>query len=79
MGGYGTGSGPRNTLGPGSGFLRNHQGRRVGVAAGDRRHHAGIDHPDDAALVDALALIAPSEADRQRLLVDNPQRLYRFA
>ena len=34
--------------------------------------------PDDAALVELLADIAPSEAARQRLLVDNPQRLYRF-
>ena len=34
--------------------------------------------PDDAALVGLLADIAPSEADRQRLLVGNPQRLYRF-
>ena len=34
--------------------------------------------PDDAALVDALAEIVPDEAARQALLVDNPQRLYRF-
>jgi 2-pyrone-4,6-dicarboxylate lactonase len=35
--------------------------------------------PDDGALVDILAEIAPSQAQRQALLVDNPQRLYRFA
>lgn len=35
--------------------------------------------PDDGVLVDLLAEIAPSEAARQALLVDNPQRLYRFA
>lgn len=34
--------------------------------------------PDDAALVDAIAQIVPDEAGRQALLVDNPQRLYRF-
>ncbi|MDO9412435.1 MAG: amidohydrolase family protein [Pseudolabrys sp.] len=35
--------------------------------------------PDDGALVDLIAGIAPSEAARQALLVDNPQRLYGFA
>ncbi len=35
--------------------------------------------PDDGVLVDILAEIAPSEAARQALLVDNPQRFYRFA
>jgi 2-pyrone-4,6-dicarboxylate lactonase len=34
--------------------------------------------PDDGALVDALARIAPDEGLRRRLLVDNPARLYRF-
>jgi hypothetical protein len=34
--------------------------------------------PDDGVLVDLLAQIAPSEAVRRTLLVDNPQRLYRF-
>ena len=34
--------------------------------------------PDDGLLVDLIAEIAPSEASRQALLVDNPQRLYRF-
>jgi len=33
---------------------------------------------DDGLLVDLLAEIAPSEAARQTLLVDNPQRFYRF-
>jgi 2-pyrone-4,6-dicarboxylate lactonase len=35
--------------------------------------------PDDGVLVDILAEIAPTEAARQALLVDNPQRFYRFA
>jgi len=35
--------------------------------------------PDDGVLVDLLAEIAPSAAQRQALLVDNPQRLYAFA
>lgn len=34
--------------------------------------------PNDGALVDLIADIAPTEAARQALLVDNPQRLYRF-
>ena len=34
--------------------------------------------PDDGELVDLLEQIAPSEAARQALLVDNPQRLYCF-
>jgi 2-pyrone-4,6-dicarboxylate lactonase len=41
-------------------------------------NHAGP-IPDDGMLVDILAEIAPSERQRQTLLVDNPQRLYRFA
>jgi 2-pyrone-4,6-dicarboxylate lactonase len=35
--------------------------------------------PDDGLLADLLAEIAPSEAARQALLVDNPQRFYNFA
>ena len=34
--------------------------------------------PDDGALVDLLTTIAPTDAARQALLVDNPARLYRF-
>jgi len=34
--------------------------------------------PDDGVLVDLLAEIAPSEAPRRALLVENPQRFYRF-
>lgn len=34
---------------------------------------------DDGMLVDILTGIAPSDAARQALLVDNPQRFYRFA
>lgn len=35
--------------------------------------------PDDGLLVDILSEIAPSPAALQALMVDNPQRLYRFA
>jgi 2-pyrone-4,6-dicarboxylate lactonase len=34
--------------------------------------------PDDGALVDVLAEIAPTEAQRKALLADNPQRFYGF-
>lgn len=34
--------------------------------------------PDDGVLVDALAQFSPNPAHLQALLVDNPQRLYRF-
>jgi 2-pyrone-4,6-dicarboxylate lactonase len=34
--------------------------------------------PDDGALVDALARIAPEPAQRELLLVRNPQAFYRF-
>ena len=41
--------------------------------------HPNLAHvPDDGVLVDLLAEIAPSARVRQALLVDNPQRLYRF-
>lgn len=40
-------------------------------------NHAGP-VPDDGALVDLLADVAPTPVARQALLVDNPQRLYRF-
>src|SRR6185312_4201973 len=59
--------------------------RRLVEAAGDRavwgldwphpNHQGPI--PDDGELVDLLSEIAPSEAQRTALLVDNPQRLYR--
>jgi 2-pyrone-4,6-dicarboxylate lactonase len=39
--------------------------------------HAGPT-PDDGQLVDIISEIVPSAASRQALLVDNPQRLYRF-
>lgn len=35
--------------------------------------------PDDAALIDLLLRWAPDAVDRQRILVDNPARLYGFA
>ena len=41
--------------------------------------HPNLDHVvDEADLVDLVPLIAPDEAERQRLLVDNPARLYGF-
>ncbi len=40
-------------------------------------HHGPV--PDDGELVDALAQIAPSAAQRQALLVDNPARFYGFS
>jgi 2-pyrone-4,6-dicarboxylate lactonase len=61
--------------------------RKLVVEFGDRTfwgtdwphpNHAGP-IPDDGELVDLIADIAPSEAQRQALLVDNPQRFYRFA
>lgn len=36
------------------------------------------DMPNDADLLDALAVQAPDEADRKKILVDNPARLFRF-
>lgn len=35
--------------------------------------------PDDGVMVDILAEMAPTEAERRALLVDNPQRFYGFA
>jgi predicted TIM-barrel fold metal-dependent hydrolase len=35
--------------------------------------------PNDADLVDLVAAFAPDAPTRQRLLVDNPARLFRFA
>ncbi len=41
--------------------------------------HPNLNHiPDDGLLVDLLSEIAPSDAARQALLVDNPQRFYGF-
>jgi predicted TIM-barrel fold metal-dependent hydrolase len=42
--------------------------------------HPNVRHmPDDGDLVDLLAAFAPDEATRDRILVDNPARLYDFA
>ena len=61
--------------------------RKLIAAAGDRvvwgldwphpNHQGPI--PDDGALVDLIAEIAPDDRARQALLVDNPLRLYRFS
>jgi 2-pyrone-4,6-dicarboxylate lactonase len=34
--------------------------------------------PDDDELVDLISLFAPDAGSQQRLLVSNPERLYRF-
>jgi predicted TIM-barrel fold metal-dependent hydrolase len=36
------------------------------------------DMPNDGDLVNLLSLIAPEEKQRQKILVDNPARLYGF-
>lgn len=41
-------------------------------------NHAGP-IPDDGALIDLLAAIAPTDKARNALLVENPQKLYRFS
>ena len=42
--------------------------------------HPNVRHmPDDGDLVDLLADFAPDEETRDRILVDNPERLYDFA
>jgi 2-pyrone-4,6-dicarboxylate lactonase len=42
--------------------------------------HPNVRHmPDDGDLVDVLAKYAPDEAVRNRILVDNPERLYDFS
>ncbi len=61
-------------------------GRKLAEEFGDRcvwgtdfphpNHQGPI--PDDGALVDLIEQIAPGAAQRQALLVDNPQRFYRF-
>jgi len=61
--------------------------RKLVAEAGDRalwgldwphpNHRGPI--PDDGQLVDLIAEMAPGESARQALLVDNPQRLYRFS
>jgi 2-pyrone-4,6-dicarboxylate lactonase len=41
--------------------------------------HPNLDHvPDDGLLADLIEQFAPTDAERQALLVDNPARLYRF-
>jgi 2-pyrone-4,6-dicarboxylate lactonase len=41
--------------------------------------HPNLNHvPDDGLLADLVSEIAPSEAQRQALLVDNPRRFYRY-
>ena len=38
----------------------------------------GAAYPDDATMLDLLLEWAPREADRQKILVENPARLYGF-
>ena len=60
--------------------------RALIASAGDRVlwgtdwPHPNVGHmPDDGDLVDLLAVFAPDEEDRNRILVDNPRRLYDFS
>jgi D-galactarolactone isomerase len=48
------------------------------VWGSDWPHPTEQHKPDDAALLDLLADWAPDESQRQRILVDNPARLYGF-
>jgi D-galactarolactone isomerase len=48
------------------------------VWGSDWPHPGPKEHPDDAALFDLLAVWAPDEKIRNRILVDNPQKLYGF-
>jgi hypothetical protein len=53
--------------------------RRIGCCGAPIGRTPNLSHvPDDGALVDLLASIAPSEAKLRALLVTNPERLYRF-
>jgi len=61
-------------------------GRRLVAELGDRTlwgtdwpHPNLAVVPDDGDLADLIAEYAPSEAERRRLLVENPKRLYGFA
>ncbi len=57
-------------------LLESYPGRCVWGTDWPHPNHTHV--PDDGALVDALARIAPDTAQRERLLVRNPQNLYRF-
>ena len=46
------------------------------VWGSDWPHPTETDKPDDAVLFDLLSDWAPDEATRQRILVDNPAKLY---
>lgn len=59
-------------------LVADHPDRVVWGTDWPHPNHAGP-VPDDGALVDLIATMAPSEVARQALLVDNPQRLYGFA
>src|SRR5688500_12871510 len=48
------------------------------VWGSDWPHPTPAVHPDDAVLFDLLAEWAPDEATRNRILVDNPEKLYGF-
>ena len=49
------------------------------VWGSDWPHPSEAQHkPDDAVLFDLLAVWAPVEATRTRILVTNPEALYRF-
>ena len=48
------------------------------VWGSDWPHPTETEKPDDAVLFDLLGDWAPDEATRQRILVDNPAKLYGF-
>ena len=48
------------------------------VWGSDWPHRGEKEMPDDALLFDLLAVWAPDEATRQRILVENPETLYGF-
>ena len=49
------------------------------VWGSDWPHRGQRQMPDDASLLDLLAVWVPGDAERRKILVDNPRRLYRFA
>ncbi len=58
-------------------LVRNYPDRCVWGSDWPHPNHTHV--PDDGMLIDALAAIAPKPDVLHQLLVDNPQRLYRFS
>ena len=66
---------PRLTLPPGACNTHFH----VWAPQADFPLAPGRSYTPDGELVDLIGEYAPTEAERKRLLVDSPQRLYGFA